>query len=447
MSRRLRAWQAMILTLSLGVLAAMIGAGLLAYERQPASTAAMRGFYLAHEMGCFACHGSGGISGESNHGSLWGETPPFRAGGSIMSFVQSDEEIREWILYGAPKRLWVDGKKPDPNHGSRIGSLADKTEWDHGKGVGGLIKMPAFEAVFSPEELDDLVAYVKSVAEMERPIDPLAKKGREVATRLGCFGCHGPNGKGGVSNPGSFKGYIPPWDGDDFAALVEDEEELRQWILKGQITRFERNPLATYFTHGQIIQMPAFESVLKPGELEALSSYIYWLRDENKPQVKDWVEDEVPELPSIVARGDWLFHRAGCTACHGPAGAGGVPNKNASGGYVPALNDLAEKMELFEPEDIAATVAVFERGLSLDDPSLVDVTEGFKQVQEQYLSMREFILKGGVPGKQRGSEGEPAMLMPAWKYRLYADGSPHSKADIDAIIAYLLTLQEFEDDD
>jgi mono/diheme cytochrome c family protein len=194
--------------------------------------------------------------------------------------------------------------------------------------------------------------------------------------------------------------------------------------------------------------MPAFESVLEPGELDKLVTYINWLRDDNKQAQKYWVESAQVTFPSVVERGDWLYHRAGCAACHGPAGIGGVENQNASGGFVPALNDMAEKMELFEPEDISKVVAVFERGLRLDDAALDDdMVPDFSSVQNQYASYRDFIVTGGKPGKQRGSTQGPAMLMPAWKYRLYADDSPTSPADIDAVIAYLLTLQRFDDDD
>ena len=37
------------------------------------------------------------------------------------------------------------------------------------------------------------------------------------------------------------------------------------------------------------------------------------------------------------------------------------------------------------------------------------------------------------------------MVMPAWRHRLYTDNSPPSQADINAIIAYLISLYQFED--
>ena len=164
MLKTLKSWQLLLLTLSFLVLTGMTAASFLAYERQPASTPVMRGFYLAQEMGCFACHGPDGIAGVSNYGALWQETPPFRAGGSIMSFIQSEQEIREWILYGQPKRLWQDGRPATFDlHNMTSEQVTGKTtQWTNRQGVGGLIKMPAFKDAFNDAQLDDLVAFVKS---------------------------------------------------------------------------------------------------------------------------------------------------------------------------------------------------------------------------------------------------------------------------------------------
>lgn len=42
--------------------------------------------------------------------------------------------------------------------------------------------------------------------------------GKQVAAQEGCFACHGPEGKGGVENPGSKDLVVPAWDGEDLAA-------------------------------------------------------------------------------------------------------------------------------------------------------------------------------------------------------------------------------------
>jgi len=102
------------------------------------------------------------------------------------------------------------------------------------------------------------------------PEDPAARKGHAVAERLGCFRCHGPGGRGAGSNPGSLKGYIPPWDGRDFAELVVDKRELREWILGGRPQRLQMNAVARFFLDRQAIRMPAFRGQITEEELLAL---------------------------------------------------------------------------------------------------------------------------------------------------------------------------------
>src|SRR5437867_846540 len=40
-----------------------------------------------------------------------------------------------------------------------------------------------------------------------------AQRGYGMALRSGCFTCHGPNGAGGVKNPGSEDGEVPGFSG------------------------------------------------------------------------------------------------------------------------------------------------------------------------------------------------------------------------------------------
>ncbi|MBI4064022.1 MAG: c-type cytochrome [Elusimicrobia bacterium] len=43
-----------------------------------------------------------------------------------------------------------------------------------------------------------------------------------------------------------------------------------------------------------------------------------------------------------VGRGQVIFERAGCAACHGKAGKGGFPNNNVIGGQIPSLTYAAD---------------------------------------------------------------------------------------------------------
>ncbi len=414
-----------------GAVVSLAGSGALALVRQPHTNEFLRGEEIATRMGCFACHGAGGLAGAPNPGSPVGEVPGFRLGGSIRFYVQSEPEITEWILYGAPRRLLGDASPARGANGAV--SQADA----------GLIRMPAYQGLLLERELQDLVVFVRTVAALEQPGPPEVEKGRQLAFQMGCFGCHGIDGRGGPSNPGSFKGYIPPWDGSDFAELVRDDAELRQWILEGRIDRFEASPLATYFTHGQVIQMPAYRDVLKPAELEAIIGYVHWLREDPRPVGEHWVEAEAPALASRVERGEWLYREAGCIVCHGAEGRGDL----AAGEAVPALNDLAEKMELFEREEVDAIVRALEDGRRLEE--LVDAppVARFDAVLAQYRSHFDVILRGAHPTKRRREGAEPPMPMPGWQQRWHADGGPSSAAEIDSILLYLLTVPPFEDEE
>jgi mono/diheme cytochrome c family protein len=195
-----------------------------------------------------------------------------------MMYVQNEQEIREWILDGHPKRL--EGKQDHTHDTSDDGGYDSDSAVKSGK-TSPPLGMPAYKDVLSKKDLQNLVAYYKAVAVFE-PLPSDAREGYAVASRLGCFGCHGPGGRVGVRNPASFKGYIPPWQGDDLVELVGTDDELRQWILNGKVERFESNPVARFFTRRQIIKMPAYKDIINDDELVALIVYINWLQTENQ---------------------------------------------------------------------------------------------------------------------------------------------------------------------
>lgn len=226
--------------------AAVSGVAAVVWWRTASIGAVQRGAGLAVAHGCLGCHGGAGAS-------------PLLP----RPFVELDEvdpaTLREWILDGMPQRV-----RQDPERRKALEAQA--------------IRMPAWRGRLSPTEVDDLVTYVRAVAAADVPEDPVARNGYVAAERLGCFGCHGPGGRGAGSNPGSLKGYIPPWDGPDFAELVANDGELRQWIVSGRPQRLEANPLARFFLNRQAIRMPAFGGHVTDEELRAVEAYIRWLR-------------------------------------------------------------------------------------------------------------------------------------------------------------------------
>jgi len=221
------------------------------WRRDAADSPVVRGREVARRMGCFGCHGPGGERPIPNPGAKNGDVPRW-GGGMWMMYNDAPDDVRAWIRDGHPP-----GHEPDAD---------------------ALLAMPAYGERLSDAELADLTSYVLAVSRFGWPEDSAVARGREVAERFGCFGCHGPEGRGLVANPGSLKGYVPPWDGPDYPDLVRSDDELRQWVRDGITERFRRNPAARKILETQAIQMPAYGDRIGDDEIDALGAYIEWVR-------------------------------------------------------------------------------------------------------------------------------------------------------------------------
>ena len=226
----------------------------------PLEDPAERGYVIAEDLGCFSCHGPEGVGGIENPGSYDGVIPAL-SGGEMMMWADSEDQLREWILYG---RLLEEDE--EERSGLAAGQATDRA-----------LVMPAFEPYLTAGELDDLVAYVKSISGLQFPEDKAAAKGLELVHKLGCFRCHGAMGTGGVSNPASLKGYVPGFFGEDYAELVADDGELEQWIRNGISDRFANDPLAKRVIAGQALKMPAYGEFLEDEEIDQLLAVVRWL--------------------------------------------------------------------------------------------------------------------------------------------------------------------------
>ena len=97
-------------------------------------TPAMRGHRLAAEFGCFACHGPEGGGGTKNPGSQEGEVPAFTEQTQMM-YVKTTDDLRDYILDGAPKR-----RREDPDYVARM--------------EGAALRMPAYRGFVSARQVD-----------------------------------------------------------------------------------------------------------------------------------------------------------------------------------------------------------------------------------------------------------------------------------------------------
>ena len=232
-------------------------------------TPAARGHRLAGELGCFTCHGSDGGGGMKNPGSQEGEVPGFTEQTQMM-YVKTTDDLREYVLDGAPKR-----RLDDPDYRTRM--------------EGAALRMPAYRNLVSPRQVEDLVAYLRATSGQllpERESDAVVRGG-ELAVEYRCTACHGALGAGGVPNPGSFKGYIPGFWGEDYDELVRSDEELHRWIADGAIPRISEHPVGGWFFRRQAAKMPAYGKFLPPDDVAALAAYVTWVRAGSwRPQIQ-----------------------------------------------------------------------------------------------------------------------------------------------------------------
>jgi cytochrome c553 len=237
----------------------------------PLTHAAADGRAVAIRLGCPACHGADAGGGFRNPGSD-GDVPAL-AGGEMMMWADSEQELREWILHGHPLSQERD---------------YEPSGYDAGQGSGRAVVMPEFENHLRPGELGLLLEWLRAVSGLQFPAEPEIQRGLDLAHELGCFDCHGPMGTGGVSNPGSLKGYVPGLFGADYDELVRSPAELLQWIRSGISDRFSDNPVARTVIARQALKMPAYGNHLDATQLEDLAALVEWLAS------RDWERMPIP---------------------------------------------------------------------------------------------------------------------------------------------------------
>ncbi len=150
-----------------------------------------------------------------------------------------------------------------------------------------------------------------------------AERGYRVAIRAGCFDCHGPDGTGGVKNPGSKDGEVPGFSGGTPMMWAKSEDELREYILDGAPARKRQDPRHKQQEEAQLLAMPAYRGSLRTRDIDDLIAYVRA------------VSGLVVPTDELARQGQDLAYRLGCFHCHGPMGAGGSQNPGSLKGYIP----------------------------------------------------------------------------------------------------------------
>jgi mono/diheme cytochrome c family protein len=187
--------------------------------------------------------------------------------------------------------------------------------------------------------------------------------GRAYYVQSSCRGCHKIGEEGRASGPDLT--YVGFRHGKDWLEL---------WL---------RDPSA--WKKDSAMPSPR----LSPTARQAVVEYLSTLQGQDF-KIKPWLD-----APDSAAKGRLIYRRAGCIACHGPAGRGGFPNNNVPGGLVPAL---------------ARTASTFTK--------------------EELMTK---IRKGARPQKADPNAPAPLIEMPAWGQKL-------DEAELSALADYLLSL-------
>ncbi len=176
------------------------------------------------------------------------------------------------------------------------------------------------------------------------------RRGVALATELGCFYCHGELGRTGLPDPGESDTEVPSWSGGVWMMYVENDEEIRNWILHGSRTKpdeavdeHDHAHAHAEESHGEkAIHMPAYEAVLGSQDLEDLVAAFKVLSGMSRPPSNS------PERRGYEVARSWR-----CFSCHGPSGSGGHSNPASFAGFVPGwygadFRDLVESREEFD---------------------------------------------------------------------------------------------------
>lgn len=150
------------------------------------------------------------------------------------------------------------------------------------------------------------------------------RRGMEIARTSGCFSCHGVGGTEGIPDPALPEDPVPGWGGGLWMMYVQNEAEVREYVLDGISRRRAASSSARSRTERAGITMPPYRDVLSNGEIDDVVAAFTVLSGMKRPP------DGTRE-----AEGAAVAERFRCHACHGVAGSGGVGNPGSFTGTVP----------------------------------------------------------------------------------------------------------------
>lgn len=148
--------------------------------------------------------------------------------------------------------------------------------------------------------------------------------------------------------------------------------------------------------------------------------------------------NESPPEEDMLAWGQYLYQTKGCTTCHGEQGQGGIENPNYIKEVIPAHDTLADKLWLKEKEHAELFIDLLKARVDFNDLDEQPDIPLLTLVRKQYTAAKDLIKQGKHCAKMDVNGPEPPLHMISWEAVL-------SDRDIDAIIAYLISLYDWDE--
>ncbi|MHC5062920.1 MAG: c-type cytochrome, partial [Planctomycetota bacterium] len=177
--------------------------------------------------------------------------------------------------------------------------------------------MPAWESMFSPNQIQSLVAYIRSwyPTEPDRSMISAAAGNAMYGAsmyRNNCAGCHGQNGEGGIGNSLRSPSFL----------AMASEAFLRETIIEGRGRGNTAMP--TGYTYS-------------PEELSDVLAYLQtWKQADHSYEDVLALRAQANGDSAVFGAG---IYRARCAACHGDEGEGGIGSRLNSESFLSAIDD------------------------------------------------------------------------------------------------------------